>query len=746
MDLKNLASFNVALAAYLSNPAKWAGLGFALIDGDGVGALDFDGCVNAGSIQPMDPVVQNAILQVQQLGVYLEVSPSGNGLRALGSTLGFKNMMTPFEAYCRDRFVTITGDCLSGAQAWVNLDPVVNSAHPPPPPPPVMPNLKTPQRNKLLAAIAVTYPPPAQTPAQIQQVQSALKHLNPDVTYPEWRKVICALHSTSWTIAEDLARDWSAGGDAQSPTCNRYDQTTFDREWSRLKPNGFITIATLFHKASQNGWKPPTLTLVSSNTLPTAQQNVKSTNSNLASATSPPPSKSSLTLVDPDSTGDIRNGQEFANLFKDKLIHAHETNETFSFEPWGWTAAGPSAVSQAAQAVVRAFRSRAAKLAAAGKSDEAKALTQHAIKSSMGCRLREMVNLGWTHPSMSVPFTALDKEPHLLGVQNGVVNLQTGNLEKVTPSVLVTKRAGVPFDPNAVAPEFLKFLATVQPDPDVRRFLQQVAGLFLWGDVIQHHLYFFYGAGANGKSTYIELIQYVMGEYAHNFDVNSLLKQTHNSRGATPELAKFRGVRLAHTSEIPIDARIDEERVKNLTGGNTICARDLYEKPINFQPSHSLVMVGNHLPEIRDVSAGMRRRFMLIGFNAQIPLAKQNPHLLKTLIAEGSGVLNWMIDGLHDYNANGLKVPQVVRDASKEFMEAEDLLGQWLGECCNTGAGLFANKKAVYGSYRAWADSEGHFPMSSTKLTRQLAQKSIKVAGDKRNYLGINLKSQGGSK
>jgi len=743
-DLKNLASFNVALATYLSNPTKWAGLGFALIDGDGVGALDFDGCINNGAIQAVDPVVQNAILLVQQMGVYLEVSPSGNGLRAIGSTHGFKNMMTPFEAYCRDRFVTITGNCLSGAQAWVNIDPVVNSAHPPPPPPPVVPNMKVPRQSPLLAAIGAIHPPLPETPAEIGRVQAALSHVSPYLPYPEWRSILCSLNSTNWTIAEDLARDWSAGGDAQNPTCSKYNQTAFDNEWARLQPTGSITIATLFHKAGQSGWQRPPLAIVSSNTSTPAQQTSNLANNAGASVVPPPTSGPPLPVVDPNSTGDIRNGQEFAALFTNKLIHAHETNETFKFEPWGWTIAGPNVVSQAAQEVVSTFRSRAAMLAAAGKNDEAKALNQHANKSSMGCRLREMVNLGWSHQSMSASISELDKDPYLFGAGNGVVNLKTGLLEKVCPSILVTKRAGVDFDPNANAPNFLKFLGDVQPDSTVQRFLRQIAGLFLLGEVHEQRLFFFYGSGANGKSTFIELMHFVMGEYAHSFDINSFLKQSLTSSGATPELVAFRGKRLSHTSEIPLGAMIDEQRVKLLTGGDTICARGLYVDTINFKPSHSLVMVGNHLPDIRDVSAAMRRRLLLIGFNTQIPTAQQNPRLLNHLKAEGSGVLNWMLEGLKDYLANGLFVPQSVEKASAEFMEAEDLLGQWLGECCDVGPGLSVSRQKVYRCYKLWAEEGGHKAMSQNTLTRRLNERSITQDNGRRNYQGIDLKPQGG--
>jgi putative DNA primase/helicase len=743
-DLQNLGSFHAVLDKYLSNSTKWAGLGFALIDGDGIGALDFDGCVKGGAIQADDPIVQNAIEEVRRLGAYLELSPSGNGLRAFGWTEGFENMTSPFEAYERDRYVTVTGKCLSGAQAWVNIDSVVNSVHPPQPPPPVVPNMKLPRQSPLSKAIGGIYPPLPETPMEIARIQDALSHISPYLGYEDWRDILCALHSTTWKVAEDIARVWSAGGNAQNPTCTWYNKEGFDDAWAKLKSDGGIGIGTLLHVAKQNGWKPPTLTLVSSNTSPPMQQTSTATHNAGASATSPPASGPPLSIVDPDSTGDIRNGQEFAALFNGKMLYIHEIRTLLEFGPNGWAKALPGRPSQAADEVVHDFQRRARLLAAAGHSDESSALMKHAKWSSMGSRLEQMVKKGCSHPSMYVPISELDKDPTLLGVGNGVVNLKTGLLEKVCPSILVTKRAGVDFDPNATAPEFQKFLAQVQPDPAVRHFLKQVAGLFLLGHVLEQRLFFFYGSGANGKSTFIELMNYVMGEYAHSFDINSLLKQSHASSGPTPELVAFRGMRLSHTSEIPLGAKIDEQRVKLLTGGDTICARGLYVDTINFKPSHSLVMVGNHLPEIRDVSDAMRRRLLLIGFNARISSSQQNPHLLTDLKAEGSGVLNWMLDGLKDYLVNDLMVPQSVSDASTEFMEAEDLLGQWLAECCNTGFGLSASRQTVYRSYDVWAEAGGHKKMSQHTLTRRLNERSINQDDGRRNYQGINLKSQDG--
>lgn len=743
-DLKNLASFGAASAKYLSDPTEWAGIGFALIDGDGVGALDFDGCIHKGAKQAVDPVVENAILQVRQLGVYLEVSPSGNGLRAIGSTHGLKNMMKPYEAYCRDRFVTITGKCLFGAQAWVNIDSVVSSAQSLPQLPPISAGHSLPRRtSKLSAAVSAIYSPLPETPSEIARVKDALSHVSPDLDYNEWRSILCALHSTTWTIAEDLARDWSAGGDAENPTAAKYNSSDFDREWARLKLGGSITIATLIHKAKQNGWQQPPVALPTSNATPSVQQKVKPTKINVASATPPPASGPPQPLVDPHSTGDIRNGQEFACRFKDKLMYIHETKEFFKFEPCGWSVAEPNFPIQKAQEVVHDFRQRIEILKTVRNAIDAKELSKHADWSSKLGNLKSMIELGCSHPSMSVPLTKLDSDPNLFGVANGVLDLTHGVLAQLTPQVLVTKRSGVAFDPSAKAPLFLEFIDRVQPDPDVRRFLRQIAGLFLLGNVLEQRLFFFYGSGANGKSTFIELMQYIMGEYAHSFDINSFLKQALASRGATPELVAFRGMRLSHSSEIPLGAKIDEQRVKLLTGGDTICARDLYEKTINFKPSHSLVMVGNHLPEIRAVSDAMRRRLLLIGFNTQIAEAKRDPQLLKKLKAEGSGVLNWMLEGLKDYLANGLLVPQSVNNASAEFMEAEDLLGQWLGECCNTGAGLSVNRQEAYRSYKWWAEDGGHKPMSQHTLTRRLNERSFDQDDGRRNYQGINLKAQG---
>ena len=247
---------------------------------------------------------------------------------------------------------------------------------------------------------------------------------------------------------------------------------------------------------------------------------------------------------------------------------------------------------------------------------------------------------------------------------------------------LQTKKIPVVYDPKARCPKFDAFLREVQPDPEVVAFLQRWFGLSMTALPVQA-MAFFHGDGANGKSVLVDLMAKIAGDYAATVRIESLTGTARRGGGdATPDLVPLIGARFARTSEPDQGTRLQEGLIKALTGGEPILVRALHSDFIEIRPIFKLTMSGNHKPEIRGTDDGIWRRVMMVPWTVTIPEERRNPHLVDELMDEAPGILNWLVGGLIDYLEGGLRPPKVVTDATAEYRQESDPLGQFLGECC----------------------------------------------------------------
>jgi len=493
-------------------------------------------------------------------------------------------------------------------------------------------------------------------------------------------------------------------------TATSYDEDAFYKLWSSIKPDGGITSGTLFHHAKHNVWVDP-------NVVASASQDAK----------------------------DIRNARLFAKANRDRLLFIHETNDVLVYTPEGWVRAPTGAAEIAAKDVVAGLASQAATLLKqAHDCKEGKDLIKQAQYSSTLQRIQAMTILAKSESGMCVSLSDFNADPWVLGVLNGVLDLRKTALLQITPRTLVSKRVNVERDPKAVCPQFDRFLVTVQPDSDVSRLLQQLAGVWLCGEPSLQKLIFFYGLGANGKTTFIELMAWLLGDYSKRIATEMLMHHQRSPQGPSPDIVGLKGRRLIYCNEVEEGRRLAEARVKELTGGDNLSGHTPYAKAdITFQPTHKLVMVGNHMPGVRDMSHGMWRRMLLIPFNKVIPDTAQDPDLLVKLKAEGAGVLNWALVGLHDYQNNGLTIPASIMGANDAYRTDQDIIGEWLADHCNVVAGTLTAKSDFYRAYSVWANAHGHHPLAQSRLTRKLAERAHRLDAGRRNITGLELNTDG---
>jgi putative DNA primase/helicase len=317
---------------------------------------------------------------------------------------------------------------------------------------------------------------------------------------------------------------------------------------------------------------------------------------------------------------------------------------------------------------------------------------------------------------LEVQASALDSDLMRVNVNNGTLVIRKRDdgspyiaLQPHNPKDLCTKIAPIDYDPIATCPTYDSFLAKVQPEPAMRRFLHQWAGLSLTGDTTEESMAIFYGVGANGKSTWLESLAYVVGQYAGSSSVETFLEHKHKRRGdqASPDVTRLAGVRFLRTSEPESGARLAEAFVKWITGGDMITARHLNRAEFEFKPQFKLIMSGNHKPVVRGVDKGIWRRIRLVPWDVTIPEDERDKTLKSKLLTEGSGILNRLLDGLVDWLDNGLIVPEEVTTATAKYREDSDTLGRFLAACTKASPGSRVQSSRLFAVFRAWANQNG---------------------------------------
>lgn len=444
---------------------------------------------------------------------------------------------------------------------------------------------------------------------------------------------------------------------------------------------------------------------------------------------------------------DIANGIRFANNYRGQVLFIRDSDKAFRYnEVNGWVPISADEVKQLAKRVVSGMRREAA-MAFQNEQANAKELMAEVLRSSTERVLASMISMGRTEAGLSIDARKLDANPYLLGVMNGVVNLRTGTLEKPSPSLLVTKRANVTFDAHASGALFEAFLLSVVPDEEEREFLVCWLGYVLSGLVTEQYFLFIHGKGANGKSVLAEFIAWLLGDYALRIDTQMLMRQNRNSQAASPDIVNLAGRRLAYCSETTDGQRLDDARVKEMTGGDTLEGRELYaRRSITFTPTHKLLMIGNHTPIVQDDSDGMWRRIKTLLFPSQFQPGDEgyDPDILAKLKADGSGALNVLLRGFAKFQKTGIQIPESMTRATQQYRDDQDLFGQWLEDNCIIDSSSTTSKEDLYRNYKVWCESCGVRPLTQPRFSRRLTERGLKTLPDKRTVKGIELKSRMG--
>ena len=376
---------------------------------------------------------------------------------------------------------------------------------------------------------------------------------------------------------------------------------------------------------------------------------------------------------------------------------------------------------------------RVCRAAAAGanKPDEQKRLTSAKTVNAV-------LSLAQSDQRIVVPATAWDGAPTLLNTPGGVVDLRTGSLRERRHDDFVTQAARVAPDYSSGAEVFERFLQDVfAGDNEIVDFVQRMLGYCLTGERREQVLFFWHGSGANGKSTLLDLVQWMLDTYALKLPAAALMV-SRNERHPT-ELAQLRGKRMAISSELEEGQFWNEALIKELTGDEVLTARFMRQDFFEFTMTQKHVIVGNHKPRLRGGDPAIARRLVLVPFEVKFEGAKRDRGMLDKLKAEAPAILTWLIQGAVRWYRDGLQVPERVRAAGAQYLADHDDIALWMDECCIRGGEALAGE--LYASFRHWKESGGeHAPSQKTWSQRLQAVPGIsRRRSSGIRYAGIEL-------
>jgi putative DNA primase/helicase len=436
------------------------------------------------------------------------------------------------------------------------------------------------------------------------------------------------------------------------------------------------------------------------------------------------------------------NARRFAQQHAHEIRYCHGWNKWLTWDEARWRHDDNGEAMRMAKSTAQSIYTEAAKYT---DGDVRQQVAKHAMKSETAYSLEAMLRLAQSEPGISVKPSDLDNDPWILNVLNGTINLQTGKLERPSKDRLITKLAPVEFSPKAKCPEWEKFLERIMDkNHKMIRFLQRAIGYSLTGSVQEQKLFFLHGSGANGKSTFLNVIQDMLGEYAKQAAPDLLVTKFGNSHPT--ELAHLQGSRFVVAVEVEEGKRLAEALIKQLTGGDTITARVMYGNFFEFRPTHKLFLAANHMPIIHGTDNGIWRRIMLVPFTVTIPEKEQDKLLIFKLRDEMPGILAWAVRGCLEWQKDGLQAPSQVEKATTSYQSEMDAIGKFLNEQCVTDESSKVKVTELFEAFVRWCNENGE----PSKPTRQDFSLRLKSRGFKnkrqRNgytWIGLGLRRAG---
>ena len=442
------------------------------------------------------------------------------------------------------------------------------------------------------------------------------------------------------------------------------------------------------------------------------------------------------------SMDDMGNAQRFVDLFGDQIRWNYTNEKWYYYDDRKWCIDNDGTTERMADKAVEAMKAEAIIYLQEDEEnggDMAKAFQKHMKKSRSHNSKKAMLNE--VHHHVPVLPAQFDRYKMVLNTPSGVLNLKNGELKEHNPEYYLTKITPVEFSENADCPRWLAFLDEIfGSDKDLIHYIQKAVGYTLTGSTAEQCAFFLYGTGKNGKSTFLEVLRDVFGDYVTNIQPETIMAKNNSGSSASGDIARLKGARLVTSVEPNQGMVINEGLLKQLTGGDVVTARKLFKDDFEFKPEFKLWMATNYKPIIKGTDDGMWRRIHMIPFTMKIPKEKVDRNLKHKLKAEMTGIFKWCVDGCLMWQAEGLKMPKAVLDSVREYRREMDVISAFIEDKCELSGSV--QSSVLYAAYSSWAEENNEYRMSATKFGLEIAKRFEKIKGRIIYYNGISLFSE----
>ena len=420
------------------------------------------------------------------------------------------------------------------------------------------------------------------------------------------------------------------------------------------------------------------------------------------------------------SFDDMGNAQQMLDLFGQKILYNYNEKKWLIYDGIRWRTDGTGFIRTLADRSIARMSVEAAYYESQGE-DMAKAFQKH-LKS---CRSNKSKNAMLSELEHHVPVTPndLDRNKALLNTADCVIDLRTLETQPHDATLLITKHTPIKYKPDAECPLWEKFLNQIfDGDAELVNYIQRAVGYSLTGSTSEQCAFFLYGSGSNGKSTFLDIVREICGDYATNIQPETIMVRP-NGGTASSDVARLKGARFVTSVEPNEGMRINEGLLKQLTGDDIVTARKLYSEEFEFRPEFKLWMATNHKPIIRGTDTGIWRRVRMIPFTVHIPPDKVDRNLKDKLLGELEGIFAWAVKGVKLYNEQGLRMPAAVAAAVEEYRAEMDVISSFISSCCIVEAGRQVKANDLYRVYSEWCSRNNEYCMSSTKFGTEIAKR-----------------------
>ncbi|WP_254120959.1 phage/plasmid primase, P4 family [Shouchella clausii] len=721
-DKQHWTTFENAVKAYESG--KFDGIGFMFSKDDPFVGIDLDHCIQDGAYS------DDAKRIVDQLDSYTELSPSGDGLHIIvkgkiplrGPGTGKKNVERGIEVYRHGRYFTFTGNVVHSTGVQERSDALKD----------------------FWQAYMDEKPKKVSTPSPPQQ-----RTRTSDLSERElWEKMFNSKKGADIKALFDghLINDDHSSSDLA--LCNHLafwtdaDEAKMDR---MFRESGLMR-DKWDRQANSDGSTYGQITIRN------AASQCPSTISDFV-----PQHREPYQVFFPQAGDDeFKASKPFFRLSElgnaERIVYEHGKDikycperEWLIWDGKRWIEDSKKEIESITARTLRAIYKEANQASQDDDKQMAKKLYDWAQKCERrSVRVNSILDM---RPMVSVTNEELDKHPYLFNCKNGVIDLKTGELLSHDRKYLFTKISEVEYDKKAKCPNWIKFLESIFQDDqgnvdyELIRFMQKAIGYTLTGDISEQQMFFLFGTGRNGKSTFINTIQRILGAYGKQTNSDTFIRKKNDS-GINNDIARLDKARFVSAVESEEGQQLSESLVKQITGGERMTARFMRQEFFEFTPEFKVFFTTNHPPVIRGSDEGIWRRICQIPFKVTIPKSQVDRRLPQKLEAEMPGILAWAVEGCLLWQKEGLEQPLSIKKATQEYREDMDILGPFIAEKCVVDVSAKVEAKELYADYKDYCYANGEFELKNRAFYRMLESRGFKKARgnfNKNYFYGIGL-------